>query len=320
MRVYVFFSTIGVPEYIPWKVTDALPPWAKAPVWEQALWRWIMFSLALLVVLGALIAVGRGINAMGAVHPILQNVRRLVLPASVSLAAWCLEFVADAINITGQARVMLATILGAILVVTLAWSVVLIGELLAEIIVASPRFKPRSVDEAIVRLASRLLALVCAILVSRYGAQLLGLPVVPLLAGLGVGGLALALAAQPTIENLIAALTIHADRPVRVGDFCRFGDTLGIVEKIGMRSTHLRHWTTPSCPCRTPILPKAVWRTFRRGGRSGITRGSGFAMRRRRTRSVTSWSRSASFYTRTPESCPTRSGFNSSASVSIPWT
>ena len=35
-------------------------------------------------------------------------------------------------------------------------------------------------------------------------------------------------------------MTIHADRPGRVGDFCRFGDTLGIVEKIGMRSTHLR--------------------------------------------------------------------------------
>jgi MscS family membrane protein len=61
-----------------------------------------------------------------------------------------------------------------------------------------------------------------------------------LLAGLGVGGLALALAAQPTLENLIAALTLHADRPVRVGDFCRFGDTLGIVEGIGMRSTRIR--------------------------------------------------------------------------------
>jgi MscS family membrane protein len=64
--------------------------------------------------------------------------------------------------------------------------------------------------------------------------------VVPLLAGLGVGGLALALAAQPTIENLIAALMLHADRPVRVGEFCRFGDTLGVVEAIGMRSTRLR--------------------------------------------------------------------------------
>jgi MscS family membrane protein len=237
---YAFFTTIGVPEYVPWKLTEALPRWAKAHVWEQALWRWIVFGAAFLVLLGALIAVRRGINAMGAVHPIRQDARRLVLPVAVSLAAWLLGFVSDAINITGQARAVIATMLGAILVVALAWSVLLIGELIAEIIVASPKFKTRSLDEAIVRLASRILSLVFAILVGVYGAQLLGLPVVPLLAGLGVGGLALALAAQPTIENLIAALTLHADRPVRVGDFCRFGDALGIVEEIGMRSTRIR--------------------------------------------------------------------------------
>jgi MscS family membrane protein len=237
---YAFFTTIGVPEYVPWKVTDALPLWAKAPVWEQALWRWIVFGLALVALLGALTAVRRGINRLGAVDPIRQDVRRLVLPVAVSLAAWSLGFVSDAINITGQARVIIATILGAILVVAVAWSVLVIGDLVAEIIVASPRFKMRSLDEAIVRLASRILALAFAILVTVYGAQLLGLPVVPLLAGLGVGGLALALAAQPTIENLIAALTLHADRPARVGDFCRFGDTVGIVEEIGMRSTRIR--------------------------------------------------------------------------------
>jgi MscS family membrane protein len=237
---YAYLTTIGVPEYIPWKLTDGLPLWAKAQVWEQALWRWIVFGSALLALLGMLTAVRRGINRMGAVHPIRQDARRLVLPVSVSLAAWLLGFVSDAINITGQARVMIATILGAVLVVALAWSTLIIGELVAEIIVASPRFKTRRLNEAIVRLASRILALAFAILVSVYGAQLLGLPVVPLLAGLGVGGLALALAAQPTIENLIAALTLHADRPVRVGEFCRFGDTLGTVEEIGMRSTRIR--------------------------------------------------------------------------------
>lgn len=237
---FAYLSTIGVPEYVPWKLTDGLPRWAKAQVWEQALWRWIVFGVALLALLGTLMAVRRGVNRIGTVHPIRQDARRLVLPVSVSLAAWLLGFVSDAINITGQARVMIATILGAVLLVALAWSILIIGELVAEIIVASPRFKTRSLDEAIVRLASRILSLAVAILVSVYGAQLLGLPVVPLLAGLGVGGLALALAAQPTIENLIAALTLYADRPVRVGEFCRFGDTLGTVEEIGMRSTRIR--------------------------------------------------------------------------------
>ncbi|HSO49117.1 MAG TPA: mechanosensitive ion channel domain-containing protein, partial [Acidimicrobiia bacterium] len=238
--VHTFFTTMGVARYVPWKLTERLPPWAKALVWEQALWRWIVFGSALLTVLGAVTIVRRWINRRGDVHPIRQDVRRLVLPVSVSLAAWFLGFVSDAINITGQARDVIATGLGAILFVALAWSVLMIGELIAEGIVASPRFRTRSLDEAIVRLTSRILALISAVLVTVYGAQSLGLPVVPLLAGLGVGGLALALAAQPTIENLIAALTLHADRPVRVGDFCRFGDALGIVEEIGMRSTRIR--------------------------------------------------------------------------------
>jgi len=60
------------------------------------------------------------------------------------------------------------------------------------------------------------------------------------LAALGVGGLAIALGAQKLFENLIGSLTLLADRPVRIGDFCRFGQTLGTVEEIGIRSTRIR--------------------------------------------------------------------------------
>jgi MscS family membrane protein len=60
------------------------------------------------------------------------------------------------------------------------------------------------------------------------------------IAALGVGGLAVALGAQKLFENLIGSLTVLADRPVRIGDFCRFGNTLGTVEEIGIRSTRIR--------------------------------------------------------------------------------
>lgn len=60
------------------------------------------------------------------------------------------------------------------------------------------------------------------------------------LAALGVGGLAIALGAQKLFENLIGSLTLLADRPIRIGDFCRFGQTLGTVEEIGIRSTRIR--------------------------------------------------------------------------------
>jgi MscS family membrane protein len=61
-----------------------------------------------------------------------------------------------------------------------------------------------------------------------------------ILAGLGVGGLAVALAAQKTIENLFGAVALISDRPVLVGDFCQFGTLTGTVEDIGLRSTRIR--------------------------------------------------------------------------------
>ncbi len=67
-----------------------------------------------------------------------------------------------------------------------------------------------------------------------------GINVTAGLAALGVGGLAIALGAQKLFENLIGSLTLLADRPVRIGDFCRFGDTLGTIEEIGIRSTRVR--------------------------------------------------------------------------------
>jgi MscS family membrane protein len=68
----------------------------------------------------------------------------------------------------------------------------------------------------------------------------IGYEVTTLLAGLGVGGIAIAFAAQRTIENLIGSITIYWSQPVHVGDFCKFGDTLGVVEEIGLRATQLR--------------------------------------------------------------------------------
>ena len=60
------------------------------------------------------------------------------------------------------------------------------------------------------------------------------------LAGLGIGGIAVALAAQKTIENLFGGISILTDRVMRVGDLCRVGDTVGKVEDIGLRSTRIR--------------------------------------------------------------------------------
>jgi MscS family membrane protein len=59
-------------------------------------------------------------------------------------------------------------------------------------------------------------------------------------AGLGIGGLALAFAAKESLENLLASFTIFLDQPFIVGDLVQVGDVTGTVEKIGFRSTRIR--------------------------------------------------------------------------------
>jgi MscS family membrane protein len=67
-----------------------------------------------------------------------------------------------------------------------------------------------------------------------------GLDPTAALAGLGIGGIAVALAAQKTLENVIGGLSIIFDKAVRVGDFVKLGDISGAVDDIGLRSTRIR--------------------------------------------------------------------------------
>lgn len=67
-----------------------------------------------------------------------------------------------------------------------------------------------------------------------------GIRVMGLVAGLGIGGVAIAFAAQKTIENLFGSLAIAVDRPFQIGDYVRLGDHEGTVLEVGLRSTRLR--------------------------------------------------------------------------------
>jgi MscS family membrane protein len=71
-------------------------------------------------------------------------------------------------------------------------------------------------------------------------AETIGQDITALLAGLGLGGLALALAAQDTVRNLFGSLTILLDRPFQVGDWVKVGEVEGTVEEVGFRSTRIR--------------------------------------------------------------------------------
>ncbi len=67
-----------------------------------------------------------------------------------------------------------------------------------------------------------------------------GVDLTAAITGLGIGGVAIAFAAQKTIENLFGTAMVISDQPIRIGDFCKAGDTSGTVESIGLRSTRIR--------------------------------------------------------------------------------
>jgi len=85
--------------------------------------------------------------------------------------------------------------------------------------------------------ALKLMILLAAVLVWLNNT---GIDITTLLAGLGVGGIALALALQKPIEDLLGAVSIYSQQPIVTGDLCKYGTTLGRIEEIGLRTTRIR--------------------------------------------------------------------------------
>ncbi|MGD8237193.1 MAG: mechanosensitive ion channel family protein [Armatimonadota bacterium] len=97
-------------------------------------------------------------------------------------------------------------------------------------------------DDQLVPLVQKALKVTIGVIAGVWVVQLLGYSVSSLLAGLGIGGLAVALALQDTLGNLFGSVFIFLDRPFAVGDWIKVDDVEGIVEDIGFRSTRIRTW------------------------------------------------------------------------------
>jgi len=219
-----------------------LPEWARTPFHGPTLWQWI--GLALAVVIGIFLPCA--FQSLCNRWPVPESLqkrawRRLLLPSVIMLSLLLVRYLSiDVVNVTGHVADTIVFTLVALFYLTSAWLAVVVGIGIAESIIATPRIDSNSIDANMLRVLFRVLSSAVAITLVFFGAERLGIPVIPLLAGLGVGGLALALAAQPTIENLIGGIMLYSDRPVRVGDLCEFGDLRGRVENIGLRSTRIR--------------------------------------------------------------------------------
>ena len=226
---------------IPYAWVQAMPGWLQDPVAGQSAWKWI----ALALVLGFFALTTRWVYRLSHrdshQQPFLRALTQLLLPVFLLLATPAVSYLALVqINLTGDFGSAVELAATAVMFLVGAWIAWRIAPVIAEAVIASPNIAPESIDAHLIRICMRLLGIVAGATCWSVGADRVGLPLYGIVAGLGVGGLAIALAAQPTIENLIGGLSLFADKPIRVGDFCKYGDDMGTVEAIGIRSTRIR--------------------------------------------------------------------------------
>lgn len=226
---------------IPPAWVQALPASLRTPLADQALWKWIGFGIVLVAYVLFLWIANR-ISQLGRDRsPFLNALAHLSLPVLVLLGTPVVAYLALVqLNLIDEVGIAVSVATSVIMFLAGAWLAWRIAPAIAEAIIASPSIGSESIDAHLIRVTARLLAIVGSATFLALGADRLGVPVYGIVAGLGVGGLAIALAAQPTIENLIGGLNLFADKPIRVGDVCKYGGETGTVEMIGIRSTRIR--------------------------------------------------------------------------------
>jgi len=240
-----YISTPGfliAPAHFLGRFVDTLPAALKALHAGQTGWQWAGLGLVALAALYGSYLLFRiiSVTTRGLDSP-LGSWLRVLPPVFVALGVRAAtDFVDQDLNLTGEVLVSIRFISGAIVLFLVAWAIWRGFLAIAVTITATPRISDRGLDASLVRITSGLLAIFVAIAVVITGLRDLGVDAVPLIAGLGVGGLAVALAIRPTLENLIGGIILFTDKPIRIGDFCSFGGMTGTVEKIGVRSTQIR--------------------------------------------------------------------------------
>jgi MscS family membrane protein len=123
---------------------------------------------------------------------------------------------------------------------TFFWVLSRLMEVWGRLLIASDWAKQRAASSSLITLGVRVGKIAVLVIAVITLVSAMGYPAASLLAGLGVGGLAVALAAQKTLEHMFGAFAIGVDQPFREGDFIKFDDITGTVEAIGLRSTRIR--------------------------------------------------------------------------------
>lgn len=124
----------------------------------------------------------------------------------------------------------------------IVWSLTRLVDVFALFLKERAEEKELPVEIPVIPLLRRSLKLFVGITGGLLVIQHTGYPIASILGGLGIGGLAVALAAQDTLANVFGSVIVFTDKPFKVGDWVEIGDVEGFVEAIGFRSTRIRTW------------------------------------------------------------------------------
>jgi MscS family membrane protein len=157
-------------------------------------------------------------------------------------------------------------VLNSLMLYTLFWAILAIAEALREIVYkATAKFN----DDLSKEMGGFILALI-KVLISGIGLaailQVWGVNVTALIASLGLGGLAFALAAKDTASNLFGSLALLLDRSIRIGEWVKVGGVEGVVEDVGMRTTKIRSFGKALITVPNSIVANSPIENFSRRG------------------------------------------------------
>ena len=168
-------------------------------------------------------------------------------PLSLYLSVVAFYIYANNMPVAIVARQTLLRYAGGVAWVALAWFLLRLVDAIARVAAGRMRRAERRQAVSVITLLRRSAKIVLLAIAVIAVLDTFGLDVTTGIAALGIGGIALALGAQKTVENLVGSVTVIVDQPVQVGDFCKVGDVVGTVEDIGMRSTRIRHERADDC-------------------------------------------------------------------------
>lgn len=168
----------------------------------------------------------------------LSNRPPLPPPIRLLLVAFLMYWLLSKVALSLFARQFWSSAVFVIVVAACAWLLMLLNRWGESYLVA--RHPSMGGSAAVLRLVRRVMNGIFFFAGLLFVLHHFGINPSAALAGLGVGGIAVALAAQKTLENVIAGVSLIADQAVHVGDFLKLGDISGTVEDVGLRSTRIR--------------------------------------------------------------------------------